>query len=156
QRVIADAGLGDLPLDLLAVGLPDLDQHEDMRAVAVALAGLLIHPVAAADDDEVARLRAAAALAVGHRSRERTVHLDVGRGMPREAPQILAGRPLEPLPRRGTVHQGAVGAPEAPQQPVRQESTGGAGALAVVLRDVVEADLVPMAAAVSIVGDGQE
>src|SRR5262249_14194209 len=59
-------------------------------------------------------------------------------------------------PRRGTVHQGAIGAPEAPQQPVRQESAGGAGALAVVLRDVVEADLVPMAAAVSVVGDGQE
>src|SRR5262249_40099073 len=151
--VVADAGLGDLPRDFLAVGLQGLEPPEDIRALAVALAGLLVLPVAAADDDEVARLRTAGAF--GHLARQLAIHRDVRRRMLREDPQILAGPPLEPLSRRGTVHQGGVIAPEAPQQPVRQESAGGAGALAVVLRDVVEADLVPMAVAAHVRGVGQ-
>jgi hypothetical protein len=158
--VVADAALRHPPLHLLAVGFGDIEQHEDMRAVARALAGRFLDPVTAADNDEVALLRP---LAVGHIAR---LLLGIERhpGRPQELlrqigledREILADAVGQALGRLGAVDEGVVAAAEAPQQPVRQEPARRAGTLAVILGEVIEADLMPVDVVVHLAGLRQQ
>ena len=58
--------------------------------------------------------------------------------------QVLADAEHQPVVGAGAVDQRGVAAAEPPEQPVRQEPAGGAGVFAVILGDVVEADLMPV------------